>query len=90
MAVFATGKAMIATVATRDGDGFAPSEGVASCGDARHACFAVAQNEGERLSTSWATGKVAVAGYYVFVRGRRGRGGDAEGVRGRRGRRGRD
>ena len=66
IAVFATGKAMIATVATRDGDGFAPVDPVASCGDARHACFAVAQNEGERLSTSWATGKVAVAGYYVF------------------------
>ena len=66
MGVFATGKGLIATVATRDGDGFAPSEGVVSCGDARHACFAVAQNEGKRLSTSWATGKLAVAGYYVF------------------------
>ena len=66
MAAFDTGKALIATVATRDGDGFAPFEPVVSCGDARRACFAVAQNEDERLSTSWATGELAIAGYYVF------------------------
>ena len=66
MAAFDTGKALIATVATRDGDGFGPHDGVVRCGDARHACFAVPQDEGKSLSTSWATGKLAVAGYYVF------------------------
>ena len=32
----------------------------------RDACFVVAKNEDERLSTSWATGQLAIAGYYVF------------------------
>ena len=64
---FATGKALIATYADRDGEGgYAAVEGVVSCGEARDACFVIAEEPDEEGGTSSASAKLAAAAFYVF------------------------
>ena len=67
MKAFATGKALLATYATRDGEGgYVWDELLVPCGEARHACFAIAQPPDEREGTSTASAKLAAVAYYVF------------------------
>ena len=67
MEAFATGKALIATYVHRDGEGgYTVIDGIASCGEARDACFAVGQPMDEDGGTSSASAKLAAAAFYVF------------------------
>ena len=63
---FATGKALLATYATSDGEGgYAWDEYLVRCGEMREACFAIWQ-EAATGGTSSASAKLAAAAFYVF------------------------
>ena len=67
MKAFETGKALIATYAHRDGEGgYTAIDLMPSCGEARDACFVVAQPMDENGGTSSASAKLAAAAFYVF------------------------
>ena len=64
---FATGKALLATHAHRDGEGgYAVIEGLVRCGEMRDACVTIAQPPDENDGTSGASAKLAAAAFYVF------------------------
>ena len=64
---FATGKAILATYAYRDGEGgYRWKEGLVRCGEMQHACFAIDGPASGHGGTSDASAKLAAATFYVF------------------------
>ena len=64
---FATGKAILATYAYRDGEGgYRWKEGLVRCGEMQHACFAIDGPASGHGGTSGASAKLAAAAFYVF------------------------